>query len=122
MNLTLPYPPVTGNHMWKHAGGRHYLVKEARDFYVLIGHTVRQQGGDMDLFQPLRISVTLHPPDRRVRDMDNAWKVIGDALTKARVWQDDSQIRSKLIEWGEPLKGGKVIVSIALFGESSLQC
>lgn len=122
LDLTLPYPPVTGNHMWKHAKGAHYLVKEARDFYVVMGQAVRMQGAALELNQPLSITVTLHPPDRRRRDMDNAWKVIGDALTKARVWQDDAQIRSKLIQWAEPIKGGRVLVSIAQHVEESIQC
>lgn len=120
MNIVLPYPPVTGNHMWKHAKGKHYLVKEAREFYVLVGQAVRAQGANINTPELLRAHVQLYPPDKRRRDMDNAWKVIGDALTKAQVWQDDSQIRSKLIEWAEPMKGGKVVIALARYVENPL--
>lgn len=106
--------------MWKHAKGKHYLVKEARDFYVDVGFAIRDQGAAINTPEKLRVQVLLYPPDRRRRDMDNAWKVIGDAMTKACVWQDDSQIRSKLIEWMEPVKGGKVVVSIAPYVENPL--
>lgn len=108
--------------MWKHAKGKHYLVAEAKNYYADVFMVVREQGAHIETEEQLRIHVQLYPPDRRRRDMDNAWKVIGDALTKAGVWQDDSQIRSKLIEWREPVKGGKVFISIERFGENSLQC
>jgi crossover junction endodeoxyribonuclease RusA len=107
--------------MWKHTrGGKHYLVKEARDFYVDVGFAVRDQGAAVNLIQPLRVQCLLYPPDRRRRDMDNAWKVIADALTKSGVWQDDSLIRSKLIEWMEPCNGGKVVLSLAPYVENRL--
>lgn len=106
--------------MWKHAKGKHYLVKEARDYYADVFVLVRQQGAHIHTDQPLRIQVLLYPPDRIRRDMDNAWKVIGDALTKAGVWKDDHQIRAKLIEWMEPTKGGKVLVSLAHYVENVL--
>ena len=40
----------------------------------------------------LGVRAELYPPDKRKRDMDNAWKVISDACTRARVWIDDNQI------------------------------
>jgi crossover junction endodeoxyribonuclease RusA len=49
--------------------------------------------------------------------MDNAWKVIADSLTKARVWQDDSLIKNLSLEWGEVQKGGRVELTIAPHGE-----
>lgn len=39
----------------------------------------------------MELSVTLCPPDKRKRDMDNfAGKALLDALTLAGVWADDS--------------------------------
>jgi len=64
----------------------------------------------------LEVKVTLCPPDRRRRDEDNfAGKALFDALTKAGVWCDDSQIRRKTVEWGDVVKGGYVAVSITPF-------
>ena len=62
---------------------------------------------------PLEVLVRLCPPDNRRRDEDNfAGKALFDALTKAGVWNDDSQIRRKVVEWGEVVKGGAVNVEI----------
>ena len=114
MNIVLPYPTVTGNHVWKHTTkGKHYITTKGRDYFADVKMAVQMQGAHVGVDQDIRVQCLLYPPDRRRRDMDNAWKVIADALTKANVWADDALIRSLLIEWMEPTKGGKVIVSIA---------
>jgi crossover junction endodeoxyribonuclease RusA len=98
--------------MWKHAGGRHYLTQVASDYYSVIKQAVREQGKMVNLDMPLQVQCWLFPPDRRRRDMDNAWKVIADSITKAGVWQDDSQIRKLTLEWGGVHKGGMIRVLI----------
>lgn len=98
--------------MWKHSGRRHYLTAEAKRYYEHVGWAVREQGQLVNLDMDLKVHCWLFPPDQRKRDMDNAWKVISDSLTRARVWQDDSQIRSLHLEWGATQKGGLVRVSI----------
>ncbi len=40
----------------------------------------------------------LYPPDQRSRDIDNYNKALFDALTG--VWEDDSQVKRMLVEWG----------------------
>jgi crossover junction endodeoxyribonuclease RusA len=101
--------------MWKHTtSGKHYLVKKVVDYYVNVAYACKVQGAVLRLVEPLSIEVLLYPPDKRVRDMDNAWKVIGDAMTRAGVWQDDSQIRAKHISWAEPIKYGRVCVLVTL--------
>lgn len=117
MNITLPYPP-SGNHMWKHTkGGSHYLTTKARDYYADVRLAVWQQGKHINIDQHVSVQCIFYPPDNRRRDLDNAWKVISDALTRANVWQDDHLIRQLLLEWQTPVKGGKVFVSIALRDE-----
>jgi len=70
----------------------------------------------LPLTGPLEVHITLCPPDRRRRDEDNfAGKALFDALTKAGVWLDDSQIRRKVVEWGDVVKGGLVAVGITPF-------
>jgi crossover junction endodeoxyribonuclease RusA len=54
----------------------------------------------------LDVSIILYPPDIRVRDLDNYFKAPLDALTHARLWGDDSQIKRLSDEWGEKTKGG----------------
>ena len=63
---------------------------------------------------PLEVLYTLHPPDLRARDEDNVLKVVKDALTRARVWVDDSNkvITRSVVEWGETVKGGVVCIEL----------
>jgi len=62
----------------------------------------------------LEVKVVLCPPDRRRRDEDNfAGKALFDALTHAGVWEDDSQIKRKIVEWGPIVKGGRVEINIS---------
>lgn len=113
ITLTLPYPP-SGNHMWKHTRqGRHYLTDKARAYYELVRAAVLQQGRMVNIDQPIQVECVLYPPDKRRRDMDNAWKVIGDSLTKANLWQDDHLIRKLTLEWQTPVKGGWVFIIIS---------
>jgi crossover junction endodeoxyribonuclease RusA len=98
--------------MWKHAGGKHYLTAKAKGYYHEVAWCVREQGKLVNLDMPLKVQCWLFPPDKRRRDMDNAWKVVADSLTKARVWQDDSLIKSLNLEWGEVQKGGLIRVLI----------
>lgn len=112
MELNLPYPP-SGNHMWKHAKGRHYLTTQAKDYYRNVAYIVVNEGKMVNIDYEVEVECQLFPPDRRRRDLDNAWKVIADSLTKAGVWQDDKQIRKLTLEWGSVDKaGGMATVSI----------
>ena len=120
ITITIPYPP-SGNHMWKHTRqGRHYLTAEAKAYYDLVREAVITQGKVVNIDQPVEVTCVLYPPDNRRRDMDNAWKVISDALTKASLWQDDHLIKSLHIEWQVPVKSGKAFVSVGPFFDNRL--
>lgn len=119
INLTMPWPP-SGNHMWKHAGGRHYLTQAAANYYAEVAWRVQEEGKLVNLDMPLKVQCWLFPPDKRRRDMDNAWKVIADSLTKAKVWQDDSLIKSLHLEWGAVEKGGLIRVLIQPYVEKTV--
>lgn len=60
----------------------------------------------------LAVHVTVHPPDRRRRDLDNAMKALLDALAHGGAYEDDSQIDRLEIVRGAVVPGGKVIVRI----------
>lgn len=58
--------------------------------------------------------VTAYPPVRRDRDDDNLIASIKghrDGIAKA-LKVDDSQFEQRPIQWGEPVKGGKLVVEI----------
>ena len=62
----------------------------------------------------LRVVVELVPPDDdRLHDIDNTMKALLDALTKARVWEDDSQVKRLEMDIDHaPQKPGWVLVVI----------
>ncbi len=113
IRLTLPWPPST-NKTWRRAGKHMHLATKATTYRLAVRSLVvaaKQPG--LPLAGALEVCVTLRPPDRRRRDEDNfAGKALFDALTKAGVWGDDSQIRRKVVEWGDVAPGGCVVVEI----------
>jgi len=61
---------------------------------------------------PVGIEIVAHPPDARRRDLDNLLKATLDALTAARVWQDDNQVKRIELRWGDKIKGGQLEIGI----------
>ena len=69
-------------------------------------------------FKPLpeqfEAQYTFHPPDRRHRDIDNVYsscKNFQDGVCDA-LEIDDSRIKRTILEWGEVVKGGKVVLTL----------
>lgn len=115
IELTLPYPKGTGNTSVRHANGAHYLSKDAGRYRALVAAACLRQGAHgLRLQGPLVVTVLASPPNKRRFDMDNALKVLGDALTIAGVWADDSNlvIRRMVWEWAEPTQDGAIYLTI----------
>jgi len=71
-------------------------------------------GKKLDLNVALCLTVTMYPPDRRRRDADNvlaSLKVSIDSLCGA-IDVDDWQIRRVVLEWGDVMKGGQVMLKL----------
>lgn len=114
--LSLPYPP-TGNHSTKHTkSGGHYTTAEVKAYRQHIGLLVASKRAAVRLSGALVVVVEIHPPDRRRRDMDNAWKTLADALTLAGLWLDDFQVVDLRLIRGAPVKGGSVSLEVEEFG------
>ena len=116
--LCLPWPPST-NHTWGKSRNKRtgkpqvYLTAAAKRFRADVAKLVMAARAGNRISCPVEVHVTLCPPDLRRRDEDNfAGKALFDAMTKAGVWLDDSQIRRKVVEWGDVVKYGTVIVEI----------
>ena len=112
MTLTLPWPPST-NHTWRKGKGRVFLSAQTRTYRAAVASIVMASRMARPIIGAIEVRVTLCPPDKRRRDEDNfAGKALFDAMTKAGVWSDDSQIRRKVVEWGDVVKGGCVRIEI----------
>lgn len=78
-------------------------------YYVTKAAKIGIQAGDV----PVTLHTVLCPPDRRARDMDNAisaGKAHRDGIADA-LGIDDKHFRLSFA-WGEPVKGGKVVVTV----------
>lgn len=112
ITLSLPLAPSV-NHYWRRHGHTIYVSSEGKKFRIDTQAAVLQQLG---LIKPLEgrlaVSITIHPRDRRMIDLDNRLKAGLDALTHAGVYQDDSQIDELKVTRGEIVKpsGAMVVV------------
>lgn len=110
--LTLPFPPSL-NTIWRRVGSKTLLSADGRKYRLAVAQVVAQQKGAF--FEPiagrLRVTIHVHAPDKRCRDLDNLPKSINDALTHAGLWIDDSQIDRLVVERRNnyPPLGGVVV-------------
>jgi len=113
-SLTLPFPPSV-NRYWRHVGPRVLISREGRRFRESVRALLAavRPSPDTSTFRGrLDMIVTLHPPDKRRRDIDNSMKGLLDALAHAGVYEDDSQIDHLTIDRGAVVRGGSCAVEI----------
>ncbi|MDU5319796.1 MAG: RusA family crossover junction endodeoxyribonuclease [Escherichia coli] len=105
MKLILPFPPSV-NTYWRHPNkgafaGKSLISAAGRKFQSAACAAI--------------VEHVLFPPDNRIRDLDNYNKALFDALTHAGVWEDDSQVKRMLVEWGPVIPEGKVEITISKY-------
>jgi crossover junction endodeoxyribonuclease RusA len=110
--ITLPWPPSV-NRMWRSVRGRNILSQEGRQYRengltVVAAQSPRHWPAEVRL----SVSISVYPPDRRRRDLDNMPKAVLDLLTHAGVYVDDSQIDRLEIVRRENHPGGRVTVEL----------
>ena len=113
INLDLPVWPPSTNSIWRNVHGRTVLAAPARSFFV---RAVDYIGLKYPQAEPLRgsvaVTIRLYPPDRRKFDIDNRCKALLDTLSKAGIFEDDSQVDRLTVSREAPEKGGRVEVDI----------
>lgn len=116
-DLTLPYPPSC-NHAWKKgANGRMYLnprveVFRTQVFAAVADLRTKKTISSEPIACDCAVMVELNKSDRRRRDIDNPMKQLLDALTFAKVWNDDSQVQIMLTFFGKNKKHGSCNVLV----------
>ena len=109
--ILLPWPPSV-NHYWRRAGRRTIISKEGREFRNAVTIVALRQKPRAFGRARLEMQITLCPPDRRRRDIDNSVKATQDALQKVGVFDDDEQIDGLYVSRGPVTPGGKAVVRI----------
>lgn len=106
----LSYPPSV-NHYWRHVGDRTLISGAGREYRQRVADELAHQGVDT-AGGSLSLFISVHPPDRRRRDLDNILKALLDALQHGGAYQDDSQIDSLRVVRSHSVPGGKVTVLV----------
>ena len=116
--LHLPFPP-TVNSYYKRGKNYQYISMRGKKFQAEVEAEVEQQLAGLDVLpleERLNVTVVVHMPDRRTRDIDNYMKSLLDACTKAGVWVDDEQIDQLVIYRGARCYSGAVRLAITEAG------
>lgn len=116
MEITLPYPPSV-NHLWRRVGRRMLLSRQGRVYRRQV-HNLLVGRGLQPLAGRIAVTVEVHPPDRRRRDLDNLQKGLFDALQHAGVFFDDSQIDELHMRRCECVPGGLVQVCVTVLEQA----
>ena len=112
MQLSLPFPPSV-NTYWRHIQGtRPKISKRGRQYKKDVAALVLVQRANKLLGGPLFVRISAFPPDTRIRDLDNIFKALFDAMGAAGVYVDDNQIKKIHAEMHSKVKGGKVVIDI----------
>ena len=115
LRLDLPYPPSV-NTYWRNWRGRMVISKAGRAYQESVRAIVRGRI-PYCINKPCSVLMLVNPPDRRKRDLDNLPKAVFDALTKSRVWADDSLVKRMTVDWWKMpvVKGGSLTLFIEVF-------
>jgi len=117
LEFSLPFPP-TINTYWRHVvtGKRAatILSEDARAYRKAVAqHVIAQHVARNSLTGKLAVEITVFPPDRRDRDIDNLPKGILDSLKHAGVIRDDADIDDLRITRATVVKGGAVRITVS---------
>jgi len=118
IELELPYPPSLNRYL-KNWRGRMVKSQIAKDYQTVIklrakNHLEEKKLDLKPISEKIAVHLTLHAKDRRQMDLDNAKKVVLDALQTV-IYDNDRQIdwefteRGKITPKGE---NGKLVVRI----------
>lgn len=108
--FTTDYPPSVNGLYVTGRDGRKHLTRQHVDFRKQIRLDVLEQCGiPQAIKSSAELTITLTPGDRRKRDIDNGLKAILDGLQKARLINDDKQIKKLNVVMNERdlSQGGK---------------
>ena len=121
MTVSLPFPPST-NHAYATVNGRRVKTAAARAYAQEVAWRVAEHARALtqaelplpDLTsERLKVSIVVHAPDGRRRDLSNLEKIATDAVFK-QLGLDDSQIdRLEITRGAKSRNGGSLTYTLA---------
>ena len=114
IEITLPWPDKILNPNVK----AHWAVKaRAAEEAHTCGYLTAYENGlpnNLDTSISFEATYNFYPPDRRRRDQDNHLGMMKNYVDGFFQYMrgDDSQIKRTVLEWGEVVKGGKVVLRL----------
>lgn len=116
LTLFLHWPPTINSYYGHTKRGKsmvQYITAKGKQFRENIIESVHEQVPGLHIDERMYVEVTLYPPDRRIRDLDNYMKALLDALTHSKLWEDDSLIDQLVIHRGVQTTRGAVVIEIS---------
>lgn len=116
-SMGVPFPPSVNNYWHRSQDGGMHISKKGREFIDTVAALVgANRWGGLVGNALCEVALVLVPPDRKVpHDADNYCKALLDALTKARVWIDDVQVKHLRIAMLQPDgQGARAEVAVRL--------
>ena len=114
--LHLPYP-LSVNRYWRRAGYKTHISNAGRKYKQTV-KAIGLRAGAIQHKGNMQVQIIILPKltkagvaSKVLIDIDNGNKCILDAL-QGVLYEDDAQIKSLRVDYGEPVDGGGVIVEV----------
>ena len=107
----LPWPP-SNNTYYRRINNKVLISAAGRKYRKAVLEHCMRFGVKPFGEEKISIVIVAYFPDRRRRDLDNLLKAPLDAMMKAGVYEDDSQIEFLSIKKGEQEKPGMIFIDI----------
>jgi crossover junction endodeoxyribonuclease RusA len=127
ITFTLPWPPSI-NSMYQQGiiGGKKvkarasmFLSAVGKEYRLLALEEIAKQAvPKRSLHGRLKVSAIAHPPDARIRDLDNLWKSALDVLKHNQVITDDGHIDDLHVRRAHQVKGGSFVITVSEIAEA----
>lgn len=118
--LDLPLPPSNNKYWYPARKGKQILTPEAKRYRVQVKKHLYLLPAEVRALFPLRCRLVLrsvvHFKTLQKADTANRSKALDDALEHAGVFLDDEQIDLQVMQRGEIVRGGRIVVRIEEFG------
>lgn len=111
--LSLPIPPSVNDYYGYHCKFRTasvYIKPKGTEYRKTVKKYVRKHNLELRANVPLALSIIFTPLTNHRQDVDNIQKCLLDALTHAKVYEDDSLIHKLTIEKHPPSKQNAGII------------